>query len=79
MNNPHMELNELMVMRADGSNGRSMILHGDGHLYIVDTASCHRGDFTNMINVTPSDREHFSACVSKGVDYVISCVDMVNV
>jgi hypothetical protein len=74
MKNPHFEQHKCQMV-AHGSNGRSLVLHEDGELYVVDTASTHRGMLTNMVNVCSSNREHFTATIAKGVDTVISCVD----
>lgn len=74
--NPHFEQHTCQMV-AHGSNGRSLVLHEDGNLYVVDTASTHRGELTNMVDVCPSSREHFAAAVAKGIDMVIDCVDRI--
>lgn len=73
--NAHMNYNPMLIQAAHGNEGRSLILHADGQMWIVDTASCHRGDFTGMVAVCKSSAEHFASAVAKGVDFVIQCCD----
>jgi len=76
MNNPHFKPHTCQMV-AHGTEGRSLILHSDGHMYVVDTNSTHRGLLTRMVLVGTSSRDHFARTVAKGVDFVIECVDMV--